>query len=68
MFLCCNCNMLSNDDNNNFYYYDQYNSICKLCNNCHKTIDNNLKQVDFDKLTLIKRRVQLLKLMRKNRK
>ena len=41
--------MLSNNDNNNFNYYDQYNSLCVLCN-------NNLKQVDFDKL------------MRKNRK
>ena len=68
MILCCNCNMLSNDDNNNFNYYDQYNSLCVLCNNCYITINNNLKQVDFDKLTLIKRRVQLLKLMRKNKK
>ena len=61
--------MLSNDDNNNFNYYDQYNFLCTVCNECYERISNNLKQVDFDKLTLIKRKVKILrlkKIMRKN--
>ena len=61
MTYCNNCNtIVSEKQKYNFCFSDMYYNTYNICDKCYDKIHSNLIQIDFSKLSLIKKKAEML--------